>query len=354
MARFVAIYVSALLVFGISQVSSTRYETRSASGSPAWYEARTTWTLTPLTKAQNDYAAGLVNINRLKNYILPHIMVARPPGSSGSQYVRRILTILMKNYMKWDVEEDSFTAMAPQPYGATTFTNVIATLNPAAKRRLVLACHYDSKVTPQNFLGAIDSAVPCSMMIEIAIALHSLLGTAALKDELTLQLIFFDGEEAFVRWSREDSLYGSTYLAQKWQDTKWPKNDSSSFQTKLDSIDLLMVLDLLGAPNPRFYDSFIVESKHFGDLVRIEKALYGHNRYFSTRVLSKFVEDDHIPFYTRGVPVLHVLPSPFPRQWHTIKDNSKNLDRYSMERLTKIFTVFVSEYLKLSVPERLY
>jgi hypothetical protein len=34
--------------------------------------------------------------------------------------------------------------------------------------------------------------------------------------ELTLQLIFFDGEEAFKEWTSTDSIYGSRHLAQKW------------------------------------------------------------------------------------------------------------------------------------------
>lgn len=33
---------------------------------------------------------------------------------------------------------------------------------------------------------------------------------------MTLQFIFFDGEEAFKKWSRTDSLYGSRHLAAKW------------------------------------------------------------------------------------------------------------------------------------------
>lgn len=35
------------------------------------------------------------------------------------------------------------------------------------------------------------------------------------KSELTLQYIFFDGEEAFEQWTDTDSLYGSRHLAAK-------------------------------------------------------------------------------------------------------------------------------------------
>lgn len=74
----------------------------------------------------------------------------------------------------WEVIEDKFISQTP--YGPLPFTNLIATLNPSAKRRLVLACHYDSKYYPpqwhgREFQGATDSAVPCAMMLELARAL---------------------------------------------------------------------------------------------------------------------------------------------------------------------------------------
>lgn len=65
--------------------------------------------------------------------------------------------------------------MSGTPYGRLPFNNIIATLDPSAKRRLVLACHHDSKYySPQwqrEFQGATDSAVPCAMMLELAQAL---------------------------------------------------------------------------------------------------------------------------------------------------------------------------------------
>lgn len=33
--------------------------------------------------------------------------------------------------------------------------------------------------------------------------------------DFSLQLIFFDGEEAFVRWTATDSIYGSRHLAEE-------------------------------------------------------------------------------------------------------------------------------------------
>ena len=54
--------------------------------------------------------------------------------------------------------------------GEVEFTNIIATLDPTATRRLVLACHYDSKKLP-HFIGATDSAVSCAVLLDLAISL---------------------------------------------------------------------------------------------------------------------------------------------------------------------------------------
>jgi len=60
----------------------------------------------------------------------------------------------------WTVEEPRTSDRTP--HGVKDFTNVIATLDPEAPRRLVIACHYDSLIKPEGFLGATDSAVPCA------------------------------------------------------------------------------------------------------------------------------------------------------------------------------------------------
>jgi len=74
--------------------------------------------------------------------------------------------------LDWSVEEDVF--MGNTPLDTRPFRNIIATLNPNACRRIVIASHYDSLFTKTNkFVGVIDSAVPCAMMINIAEALES-------------------------------------------------------------------------------------------------------------------------------------------------------------------------------------
>ncbi len=73
---------------------------------------------------------------------------------------------------------------------------------------------------PVMFVGATDSAARCAMMLYLAEALDPLLDdrkqrmdNGFVEDEevadTTLQLVFFDGEEAFAMWTDTDSIYGA-------------------------------------------------------------------------------------------------------------------------------------------------
>lgn len=48
--------------------------------------------------------------------------------------------------------------------------------------------------------------------------------------DLTLQLLFFDGEEALFQWTPTDSLYGSRHLAQKMETTPHPAGATDTNQ----------------------------------------------------------------------------------------------------------------------------
>ena len=73
----------------------------------------------------------------------------------------------------WHIELDEFQEKTPEK--RVKFSNIIATLNPSAPKRFVIACHYDSKKFPFKFIAAIDSAVPCALMLALARELKCLL-----------------------------------------------------------------------------------------------------------------------------------------------------------------------------------
>ena len=73
-----------------------------------------------------------------------------------------------------------------------------------------------------------------SAAVVISLGYPSYLGCCTLQmQESTVQMIFFDGEEAYIDWTRTDSLYGSRHLAEKWASELDPLNPG---KYKIDSI----------------------------------------------------------------------------------------------------------------------
>uniref|UniRef100_A0A8D2LIP9 Glutaminyl-peptide cyclotransferase n=1 Tax=Varanus komodoensis TaxID=61221 RepID=A0A8D2LIP9_VARKO len=313
-----------------------------------------------LSNSQLKRLAALVDLKRLWNTSLQPMLIERYPGSPGNQRVRQFITERMHSLAaSWHVELDSFKAQAP--HGPVDFANVVATLDPAATWRLVLACHYDSKYFPhdrhgQAFVGASDSAVPCAMLLELVTALDRELLEAKDScrpepDGVTLQLLFFDGEEAFKDWSATDSLYGSRHLAERLATSL-----HRSGLTELQAISLFVLLDLLGARQPMFQNHFPETANWFQRLLGIEKRLHrlgllqSHPQeqlYFQRDSFYSHVEDDHVPFLRKGVPILHLIATPFPEVWHTMRDTEENLHPPTVENLCRILAAFLAEYLWL-------
>lgn len=291
----------------------------------------------------------------------------RYPGTQGHHKVKMFIKKAFEN-LNWTVTLDEFDA--PTPYGTKRFTNVVATLNPNAKRRLMLAAHYDSKyMRDKYFLGATDSAMPCAMLIEIARIVTPFFkareqqkgNVHADEDEqsdTTLQMVFFDGEEAWVEWSSTDSLYGSRHLAEMWSNTSHPPDSNT---TMIDTINAMVLLDLIGAANPVFYNTFRETNDLFERLQMIERRLLSNQQihippntqqpYFIQGLMDRryLVEDDHIPFLRRNVKILHLISLPFPPCWHKDCDAHESIDNEVVKDLLKIFQVFVVEYFGLSV-----
>ena len=165
--------------------------------------------------------------------LLAPILQPRVPGSPGSTAVlNHFVNFFRTTLPQWDIRFQNSTSKTPVSGNAEVpFVNLIAIRDPpwAAEGevgRLTLVAHYDSKLTPPGFIGATDSAAPCAIMMHAARSVDDALtkkwkameaeGSAAgLEEEVGVQIIFLDGEEAFLGWTDEDSLYGARCGHQK-------------------------------------------------------------------------------------------------------------------------------------------
>jgi len=207
------------------------------------------------------------------------------------------------------------------------------------------------------------------MILELVRILDtSLKGKLLKNNEVTLQLMFFDGEEAFKDWTATDSLYGSRHLAAKLETQSLLRSSHQNCQTvprqtrliqnELDRIEVLILLDLIGEVSPQFCSHFTETKDLFAKLVKAEKKLNqlklleskrrsGTKYFVQNCMFTGGVEDDHIPFVRAGVPPLHLIATPFPTQWHQPGDNGQNLHHPTINNLMKVFRLFLVEYLGL-------
>ncbi|KRY34233.1 Glutaminyl-peptide cyclotransferase, partial [Trichinella spiralis] len=269
------------------------------------------WKLTQATHQIRNYEqeqllqlCALSDHERFRNY-LKYILIPRPVGSRNHKKVQEFITQSLEA-LGYKVESTTFTQQTV--VGQKTFTNIVGTLDPLIPRRLILACHYDSKDFRPNFefFGATDSAVPCAMLLDIAASLRNVIYNRKSKD-LTLQLIFFDGEESFREWSDTDSLYGSRYMVKELEKRPYPEYYSPR-NRDLDRIDLFVLLDLIGAKGSTFYyhypysvlNAYTVLPETERQLKASRNCIYDLPTIFHDLMINTFIQDDHLPFLEKA------------------------------------------------------
>lgn len=275
--------------------------------------------------------------NCSENNLLLPFNTTRTPGSKESLKVQNFIKRFYRGMgAPWQLEEDSFEA------NGRRFKNLVFTLGEAS-HYVTIAAHYDSKVAPEGFVGASDSAASCAILLYASRFLDRLYDEDAALLEPRLRgtgigfkIVFFDGEEALQQWSADDSLYGSRRLAGQW-----------ARSGALDHIELFVLLDLLGS-EPQPIPSYFRETHwYYERLASLEAAYTPHELQLDTqdhRFLQAngvTIEDDHVPFYEAGVAVLHLVPWPFPSVWHTLEDDYDHLQQGQVDK----WAVLLSEFL---------
>lgn len=208
--------------------------------------------------------------------------------------------------------------------------NIIAAFNPEAKKRILLAAHWDSRPfadhdpdknnwnTPID--GANDGASGVGVLMEIARILNDN------PVNIGVDIILFDLEDYGAPYflnlmTNDDWALGSQY---------WAKNPHIYNYRAYFGI----LLDMVGASNAKFPKEYY--SQQFApalsnDVWKIAREL-GYDEYF-TNELGHPINDDHI--YVNAIariPMIDIIhlennsESSFYPYWHTVKDNIEQID----------------------------
>ncbi len=196
---------------------------------------------------------------------------------------------------KGNLETDEFVARTP--IGIQSMRNYIVRFPGKKDGIIVLATHYETNYPLKDvaFVGANDGACTTALLIE--------LGAYFRKNPpqgYSIWLVFDDGEEAVAnppydttQWSASNSLYGTRHLAAKWY------GDGT-----INKIKAFLLADMIGDKDLNI-DRDGNSSAWLTELLLSAAKNTGHPSVVSRDTTP--IEDDHLPFKQRGVPVLDVI-----------------------------------------------
>ena len=252
----------------------------------------------------------------------------RPSGSPAIAETRRYIISELEAF-GIEAREQPFVSMTP--LGDVSMANVIGTIPGRRPDRLVLASHYDTKLYREfRFVGANDGASSTAALLELGRVL------AGRRNELTIELLFLDGEEArMTEWRGLDNTYGSRHYVQAAQ------KDGS-----LRSLKALVLLDMIG-------DRDLVVRRDSNstpwlvDIIWSAAARLGHGGTFSNELTT--IEDDHIPFLKAGVPAADLIDWETPARrgtWHTPNDTLEFVSAKSLQTVGDVVSAAIPEIEK--------
>lgn len=246
----------------------------------------------------------------------------RPPGSAPNQKLQAYIEAQLKP-LHCQISFDAFTAQTP--VGFVSMRNIIAKFPGKSGRAIVITGHFDTKPMPGRvFLGANDGGSSTGFLLAFAQAVSTL------QHADDIDLVFFDGEEAFGEWSDTNGTFGSRHLADVWAQ-----------QGMLSRIKALINVDMIGDKDLDIYQESM-SSASLRRLVWQTATDMGYGKYFLN--LAQATEDDHLPFLKKGVNALDLIDfdyGPNNAYWHNEQDTVDKLSAHSFDVVGNVLIAVV-------------
>jgi Zn-dependent M28 family amino/carboxypeptidase len=238
-------------------------------------------------------------------------LVALGPRPAGSAAIEQ-----SRAYIKSQLAANGI-AVAEQPWddqtptGRVHMVNLIATIPGASKNRLVIGGHYDSKKFQAfRFVGANDGGSSAAYLLELARVLK------ARRNQLTIELLFLDGEEAVIDWSGNDHTYGSRHYVAEAKRTG-----------SLASLKAFVLVDMIADRDLQIKRD-VNSTTWLTDIIWAAAQTQQLSTYFRPDRVQ--IEDDHVPFMDAGVPSVDIIDLEYPA-WHTAGDTLDAVSARSLQ-----------------------
>ncbi len=248
----------------------------------------------------------------------------RPAGSKALEKSRDYIEDQLRR-SGWQVTRQAFSDDTPR--GKIQFVNLIAQFpgqGKASPPSFLLCSHYDTKMFDAiRFVGANDGGSSTGLLLELArvIGQHPDLARK-------IELVFFDGEEAFEQFSDTDGLYGSRYFARELQ-----SGGTKQFRGG-------MLFDMVGDRSLGITLPSDSPAEMARGIFAAAEALKLRS-YFT--YLDRGMTDDHTPLNAIGIPTIDVIDFDFP-WWHTADDTIDKISAQSLQTVGSVALYYLGEF----------
>lgn len=219
--------------------------------------------------------------------------------------------------------------------------NIIATINPENKKRVLLCAHWDSRrVADQDssrqnepILGADDGGSGVAVLLEIARAISTK------NIDLGIDIVLFDAEDqgesgtATRAYRKETWCIGSQY---------WSRHPHPMTQKPYMGI----LLDMVGSKGARFPKEGL-STRHAGGIVNQvwnEALSLGFSDLFVNGDFKEIIDDHLFINDIAKIPTIDIINLPtnpaangtFGHYWHTHKDNMSIIERHTLRAVGEV------------------
>jgi hypothetical protein len=248
----------------------------------------------------------------------------RPAGSDAIEKARNYIEDELR-HSGWQITRQAFTDDTPR--GKIHFVNLIARFSTdanTASPSFLFCSHYDTKLFDTiRFVGANDGGSSTGLLLELARVLGHHANVAR-----NVELVFFDGEEAYENFSETDGLYGSRFFAKQLQSEGAKKIRGGVLFDMVGDRSLGITLPA-DSPAAMARDVFAA-----AEALKLRK-------YFS--YLDRDMIDDHTPLNAIGIPTIDIIDFDYP-WWHTADDTMDKISAESLQIVGSVALYYLAEF----------
>jgi hypothetical protein len=269
------------------------------------------------------------------------------PRISGTPGMRQQQALLEKYFtdLGGQVEYQRFQVKRhPRTGRPVPMANLIVHWHPAARQRLLLCTHYDTRPLPARdpnprlrqsgvFLGANDGASGTALLMELGRHI------ATLQSPDGIDFVFFDGEELVYEDPRDPYFLGSQWFARQYREHQ--PQYGYRYGVLLD-----MVGDSQLTLYQERYSMSWPDTRPLVEQIWATASRLGVKEFIPQ--VKYEVRDDHLPLHQiAGIPTCDIIDFWYPdrtnRFWHTTQDAPGRCSASSLDKVGRVLLAWLRE-----------